>query len=473
MLRSFAALKSWSLVTILAPGLVSTTAFAQVAGPALPTDSEIRNMLVSRIDVQHRGTGAIIAIVTPSGKREISYGRLAAGDSRSVNGDTVFAIQSVTKVFTALVLADMVRRREVGLDDPVAGYLPAGTRLPEHSGRQISLADLATHTSGLPLRPSNLVSKDPENKYDGYTPDLLYAFLSGYTLSQDPGSHYEYSNVGFGVLGQAISHRAGASYAQLVRQLITEPLGMRSTRLDRTPEMRRRGASGYNTDGQPIEDRERGALDAAGAMQSTANDLLKLLDVALGDRSSALAIDISITLQTRRPGGQMPSTETALAWNVLKVNDGEIVYKNGYGSGFRSFMGYNRTSRIGVVGLINVESDLGVDDIGLHLMGASFPVDMHVPRAHTEVKIDPAVLDSYVGRYHFSDTDILTITREGDHLYCQEPQQPKLELHPEGERDFFLKETDAQVTFESIGHQPAAVAIWHQWGQDQRGERMR
>jgi CubicO group peptidase (beta-lactamase class C family) len=431
-------------------------------------------MLVTRIDVQHRGTGAIIALVTPNGRREITYGTVAAGNSRPVNGDTVFAILSVTKVFTALVLADMVRRHELGLDDPVARYLPTeGMRLPSRSGRQISLADLATHTSGLPLRPSNLISKDPENKYNGYTPDLLYAFLSAYELLQDPGSHYEYSNVGYGVLGQALSYSARMSYGELVRQRVTEALGMRSTRLDRTPEMRRRSASGYTSDGRPIQDLERGALDAAGALHSTANDLLKLLEVALGDRRSPLAADIEITLQARRPGGQMPSTETALAWNVLRVNNEEIVYKNGSGSGFRSFIGYDKTARVGVVGLINVESDLGVDDIGLHLLGAPFPVDMHVPRAHTQVAIDTNLLDNYVGRYRFSDTDILTVTREGDHLFCQGPQQPKLELHSEGERDFFLEENDAQVTFESTGHQPATAAIWHQWGQDQRGERIR
>jgi hypothetical protein len=98
---------------------------------------------------------------------------------------------------------------------------------------------------------------------------------------------------------------------------------------------------------------------------------------------------------------------------------------------------------------------------------------MHVPRAHTQVAIDTNLLDNYVGRYRFSDTDILTVTREGDHLFCQGPQQPKLELHSEGELDFFLEENDAQVTFESTGHQPATAAIWHQWGQDQRGERIR
>jgi serine-type D-Ala-D-Ala carboxypeptidase/endopeptidase len=462
------------LAVVVTWAAMSPTTFAQNTTRVIPTDAELRHILVTRIDVQHRGTGAIIALVTPGGHREIAYGKLNAGGSRAVDSDTVFAIQSVTKVFTTLILADMIRRHELSLDDPVLRYLPEGTRFAAHDGREITLADLATHTSGLPLRPANLVSADPENKYNDYTPALLYAFISTYEFSHEPGTHYEYSNVGFGLLGQALAHRAHMSFEELVRQRVTQPLGMNATRLDGTSATQKHSALGYTTDGRAVDGLERGALDASGAMHSTANDLSKLLQLALGeDRRSPLAADLEITLQTRRPGGQMPSTETALGWNVLKVGNEEVVYKNGSGSGFRSFVGYNKTARLGVVGLINVESDVGVDDIGLNILGAPFPIDTHVPRVHTEIAIDSSLLDNYVGRYRYSDTDILTVTREGDHLFGQEPGQPKVELHPEGEHDFFLKEVDAQITFESTGHQPANVAIWHQWGQDQRGERTR
>jgi D-alanyl-D-alanine-carboxypeptidase/D-alanyl-D-alanine-endopeptidase len=453
--------------------LAAAPVFAETHDLSLPSDTVIRNMLITRIDVQHRGTGAIVVIVTPTGRRTIAYGSVAERDKRPVNGDTIFDVASITKVFTALLLADMAQHGEIGLEDPVSQDLTGHAKaIPARNGRPITLLDLATHTAGLPLRPSNLISKDPDNKYDGYTPDLLYEFLSTYELPRDPGTEYEYSNVGYGLLGQVLSSKSGLSYEELLHRRITGPLEMRSTTLADTANMKRR-ATGYTTEGQAVKDAERGALDASGALHSTANDLSKLIEVALGYRKSPLASIMGSMVKTRRPGGMAPwATQIALAWNITNVGNREIVWKNGSAGGFRSFVGYDETLRIGVIGLINVQSDLGVDDIGMHLLGADVPVDIHVPRAHTEVAINPALLDRYVGRYHFSDTDIMTIVREGDRLFYAPVPEQRLELFAESDNEFFLKEVDAQVTFEVPTAGLAVAAIWHQWGQDQRGERI-
>ena len=108
-----------------------------------------------------------------------------------MNGDTLFEIGSVTKVFTALLLADAVQRGEVALTDPVAQYLPPNTKVPERGGKKITLQDLATHTSALPRLPSNLAPKDPTNPYADYTVAQLYDFLSTYELPRDIGAEYE------------------------------------------------------------------------------------------------------------------------------------------------------------------------------------------------------------------------------------------------------------------------------------------
>ncbi len=455
--------------------LVATSVVAATHDLPSLSDAQIRDMLQSRIEVQHRGTGAVVVIVAPTGLRTIAYGTVGVADERRVDGDTVFGVASITKVFTALLLADMVRRGELGLDDPAAKDLPKYAKsMPTRDGIPITLADLATHTAGLPLRPSNLTSRDPDNQYDGYTPDLLYAFLSTYVLPRDPGTEYEYSNVGYGVLGQVLSFKSGLTYGELLRRRITAPLQMRSTALRETGDMQRRRATGYTLEGRAVSDAEMGALDASGALYSTANDLSRLLQVALGYRRSPLAPAMASMIETRRAGGMAPwAKQIALAWNITKAGNREIVWKNGSAGGFRSFMGYDQTARLGVVGLINMQSDLGVDDIGMHLLGADVRVDTHVPRIHTEVAINPALLDRYVGRYHFSDTDIMTIAREGNRLFYFPVPEQKLELFAESDRDFFMKEVDAQVSFEVPSRGPATAAIWHQWGQDQRGERIR
>lgn len=139
----------------------------------VPGTDEIREILVRRVDHQKQAVGIVVGIIEPSGRRVVAYGRLAKGDPCTVDGDTIFEIGSVSKVFTSLLLADMVNRNQVTLDDPVAKYLPDDVTLPARSGKVITLLELSTHSSGLPRLPTNLKPKDPRNPYAGYTVDDL------------------------------------------------------------------------------------------------------------------------------------------------------------------------------------------------------------------------------------------------------------------------------------------------------------
>src|ERR1017187_2809021 len=143
--------------------------FAAALRGQVPTDSVIRAILADRIDTLHQNVGIAVGIVDANGRRFVSYGSFSVKDRRPVGNDTVFEIGSTTKVFTSTILADMVQRGEVSLDDPVAKYLPADVKMPQRGGKQITLIDLATHTSGLPRMPSNFAPKDNENPYADYT----------------------------------------------------------------------------------------------------------------------------------------------------------------------------------------------------------------------------------------------------------------------------------------------------------------
>src|SRR5215471_21593452 len=154
-----------------------------------PPDAEIRAILAERIDTLHRGVGIAVAVIDANGARSfINHGSLAVNNPRAVASDTVFEIGSITKVFTSLVLSDMVQRGEVKLDDPVSKYLPPDVKVPERGGKKIKLLDLATHTSALPRMPTNFAPKDKENPYADYGVDRLYAFLTGYELTREIGA---------------------------------------------------------------------------------------------------------------------------------------------------------------------------------------------------------------------------------------------------------------------------------------------
>jgi len=413
----------------------------------VPGTDEIREILVRRVDHQKQAVGIVVGIIEPNGRRVVAYGHLAKGDPRTVDGNTIFEIGSVSKVFTSLLLADMVNRNQVTLDDPVAKYLPDDVTLPARSGKVITLLELSTHSSGLPPLPTNLKPKDPRNPYAGYTVDDLYQFLSGYTLPRDPGSEFEYSNLGAGLLGHVLACRAGTDYESLIRRRITQPLSMADTGITLSSSMEQRMATGHNAMLAPVANWDLPTLAGAGALRSSANDMLTFLEAFLGYRESPLAPAMRAMLDVRRPMGKI---EIGLAWFLL----GEGAWHGGGTGGFRSFLGCEPKAGIGVVVLSNAATPIGVDDIGSHLLNQRVPLaNLEPPRQRTEIPIDPQLLDHYTGRYQVTPQLILEITRDGDRVFAQAIAQamsgPKFEVFAESEKKLFAKVTDKQIAFET------------------------
>jgi serine-type D-Ala-D-Ala carboxypeptidase/endopeptidase len=436
----------------------------------IPPDSEIRKILAERIDKEHQSVGIVVGVIEPKGSRLISYGGLDEDDPRPLSGDTIFEIGSVTKVFTSLLLADMVERGEVALADPVAKYLPVSVKVPQRGGRVITLQDLATHTSGLPRLPGNLTPKDQANPYADYSVEQLYQFLSTYELTRDIGSKYEYSNLGGGLLGHVLARRAGMDYEALVKTRICAPLEMTSTVITITPEMKTRLAAGHDASMAPAPNWDLPTLAGAGALRSTANDMLAFLAANLGYKKSPLAAAMAAMLKVRRPTGS-PGLEIALGWHIFTSNGNDIIWHNGGTGGYRSFVGYDPKAGAGVVVLSNAETVTGVDDIGHHLMDKNFPLAAP-PKAHKEIAVDPKLFDGYVGRYQLAPEFILTITREGSHLFAQATGQGKAEIFPETDRDYFFKVVDAQITFVPDEKGRAKELILHQNGRDLPAKRL-
>jgi serine-type D-Ala-D-Ala carboxypeptidase/endopeptidase len=442
----------------------------------IPPDSEIRGILMQRVDQFRQSVGIVVGMIGPDGRKVVSYGALEKGDPRVLNGDTIFEIGSVTKVFTSLLLSDMVQRGQVALTDPVSKYLPASVRMPQRNGRQITLEDLATHTSGLPRLPSNLKPKDSANPYADYSVAQLYEFLSSYELPRDIGSQYEYSNLGGGLLGHVLTRYAGLDYEAMVRARVTVPLDMKSTSVALSPEMKARMGAGHDSKMKPVPNWDLPTLAGAGALRSTANDMLTFLAANLGYTKTPLAPAMAAMLDVRRPSGT-PVLEVALAWHIYSTPPGDvIIWHNGGTGGYRAFVGYAPKTRIGVVVLANAETAAGVDDIGLHLLNAKAPLlnaSAFLPaKERKQVAIDPKLFDRYAGRYQLTSNLVLTITREGEHLFARATGQPKFELFAEGEKEYFLKAVDAQITFEVDVGGAVNQLVLHQAGQNVPAKRI-
>jgi CubicO group peptidase (beta-lactamase class C family) len=165
----------------------------------------------------------VVGIITTNGTQVYGYGNISEANSTKVDGNTIFDIASITKTFTTTLLADMVKRGLVKLDDPIEMYLPTNVKVPTYNGHEITLEDLATHTSGLSGFPAGWIRNHT------YSTQQVYDFLSNATLQSEPGTKANYSDFGMGLLGHILSIRTGVPYDQLVKDRILTVLGMDST----------------------------------------------------------------------------------------------------------------------------------------------------------------------------------------------------------------------------------------------------
>ena len=448
---------------VLALVLAAQVAVAQAGTTspaiALPSDSDIANILAQRIDAlagQEDGIGIVVGIIGPAGRKVIAYGHRSQRDSRELDGDTIFELGSIGKVFTALLLADMVRKGQVALDDPVAKYLPSSVTIPEYNGHAITIADLATHTSGLPFMPDELpvLSESAARKYGA---PQLYQFLARYKLTGAPGLDWQYSNLDYWLLGQAETARAGMDFEKLVRTRIAAPLQMNGTVVSLTLplKLKFRVAPGHDASLQIPPPSSAlsiySAMPSAGlGAVSSVNDMLTFLAVCLGYQQSPLAPSIALMLNTQRPMDD--SSSQALGWVVIGKGDDRLITHEGGTWGYASYIAWDPAARVGVVVLSNQITPVG--DIALHLLRPNMPLDHPTPWTHKEIRLDSAALDVYAGDYAAEDVGIFKIARDHNLLSIEMPPDwglPKLRLHPQSRTDFFVAELPAHVTFQIAG----------------------
>jgi CubicO group peptidase (beta-lactamase class C family) len=269
---------------------------------------------------------------------------------------------------TALAVASMVRRGELALDTPIRELVPDGITTPERDGRGISIVDLATHHSGLPRLPANLglVSRLSSDPYKDYDRTKLFAFLNSHRLGYEPGTRFEYSNLGYGLLGTLIADRAHVSYAELLQRRVFGPLDMTSSSAgyDRDGDL----IPGHNAGGWPRPAWHMGTLEGCGIVRSSVNDMLRFVAAHLPAAAGEVALDALLTQAPR--ASAMGGHRIGLAW--LTGPRGNVWHNGGTG-GYRSFAGFSPDRRGAVVILSNASIE-SVDSIGLHLLDPGIPL---------------------------------------------------------------------------------------------------
>ena len=446
--------------------IAAASAQAEDAKPVIPDD--VKASMQARIDAGETA-GIVVGLVTASGEVYAGAGVLETGKPQKVDPDTIFEIGSVTKAFTGILLAEMVKRKEVKLDDPVSKYLPASAKLPK-ANREITLLDLATHHSSLPRLPGNFNPADPDDPYVDYTAEKLYDALRAAKFEIDVGKAYQYSNLGVGLLGHALSRAARTDYDALVRQRIIWPLGMKWTSVHVDPASKARMAQGYEESAgklkpaKPWTWKDASVLVGAGGLHSTARDMVRFVAANAGITETKLAPVLAEAYAEREAAGSA-DMEVGLGWHRRIVGDRIVVWQNGATGGFHSYCAFDPVAKTGLVVLTNSTTD--VDDIGLHLFNPTLPLKEVVkPVVVPEDKL--ARLD---GWYDLG-TAKLKITHEGTQLFAQYTGQGQYPVFAKSPTLFVYRVVAASLEFEVKEDGTVNQVILHQGGRDLPAKRM-
>ncbi len=324
--------------------------------------SEVREHIKARVD-NNVNVGIVVGVVDGDKVEYFSYGKTALENATDVDENSVFEIGSISKTFTAIMVADEILKGNISLSDPIQKFFPETVKVPTRNGKEITIKDLATHSSALPRMPDNFEPSNPNNPYADYTIPLAYEFMSSAELTRDIGSQYEYSNFGMGMLGHILELQYDKSYEELLVERIANVYGMNDTRVVFTENMKAHLAKGH-ANGLEVENWDLPAMAGAGAIRSTASDMVKYLKGNMGTTPSPLYEAMKLSHEVAYSNEEQDFS-IGLAWHYGL--DDTVVWHNGGTGGYISFAGFLKGTNKGVVVLTNTQENINA--IGFKLLG--------------------------------------------------------------------------------------------------------
>ena len=337
----------------------------------VPTSNPMKTDMDKKVDtaarqyIQKENTvGLSIGIYKGGVINTYNYGETARGNNNLPTSGSIYEIGSITKTFTATLLAWYVNEGKISLTDTITKYLPDSVATsPSLQG--ITVQTLINHTSGLPSLPTNFYANatDTINPYKDYNRPLLFTYLKNCKLNSIPGEKYAYSNLAVALLGVVLEKASGKTYNQMLTDVIIKPLQLTSTMLHVPAQLRSRFVSVYNENGKPTPPWAWDVFESAGALRSTVGNILTYAKANMDTTnttplSKAFALTRQITFNK--------DIKIGLAWHVIVVNGVEYYFQNGGTDGSSSFLAYNIDRNIAIIILSNCGER--VDDLGAKLL---------------------------------------------------------------------------------------------------------
>ena len=367
---------------------------------------------------------------------------------------TIFRIGSITKQFTAMAIMMLEEKKLLNVNDNLSKYLP-----DYPNGDKIKIEHLLTHTSGIPDH-TELPDFNQERRV--FQCDIVKTIktFKNKPLEFSPGEKFKYSNSGYILLGYIIEKVSNMSYEDYIEQNIFKPLNMLHSGFEKTDKVIKHKANGYALHEKKIIKaayRDISNAHASGALYSTIEDLF------LWDR--ALHTEKLITLESLNRMFAPFTEQYGYGWGIVNIFNRKMVGHNGETEGFRTNITRFINDDACIIILSNFEQT-PVGKISIDLAAILFGENYAIPKVREIIKVDPNILNDYVGKYEVKPNFHFTITKENTQLYCQATGQGKLEIHPESATKFFIKEVDAQISFIRDIHKKVEKLVLHQGGRD-------
>jgi len=291
------------------------------------------------------------------------YGETKKGTDELPSSSSLYEIASISKTFTAIMLARAVNEGKIQLGDDIRKYLPGDFTNLQFKGIPIKIVNLSNHTSGLPSLPDDFDKQqgyDPANPYLHYPKEGIYSFLRKFKPDTIPGSVSAYSNLGFAMLGTILENVYQMPLAQLLQKSITGPLKMTGTHYKVPAPQQKLMVTGYSDEtGKAVSYWNLEHFKAAGGLKSSIADMLLYLKANINEINT----DFSLSHQ---PTDQQEDFERGLAWMIQPLDNETVIWHNGGTGGFRSYCGFIKSKKAGVILLSN--SSASVDEAGLELL---------------------------------------------------------------------------------------------------------
>lgn len=408
-------------------------------------------MLQERL--RDQGVGYLTVQVQGQDVRLTAAGRRRS-DGEPLPTDGWFEIGSVTKTFTALLLADAVLRRLVTLDGAVEEALP-GLRLRDSAGAPIRWIDLATHRSGLPRLPANMAPAVPADPYADYDEARLLDALRTLKPERPRDTLWAYSNFGHGLLGYALGRAEGQGYGSLLQRRVLTPLALAQARLLRPGDRPQRLVDGHDADGKPVPHWHFDVLAPAGGLVMDGASLARYAQAALGVVDSPLREAFELA-QREHAAGPTPTNPSGLAWLRAPLNGRTVLNHDGGTYGFSSSLWLDPAR--GRASAVLANAMVEVKDLALHLLEPAIPPKDFRSTRQAVVPLDAEQLAPLVGVYALNPRFKLTLSLQGTRLFGQATGQQAFELFASAPRRFFARVTPLVIRFDDAAT-PASLTL--------------